>query len=325
MTTKTDNQQLAFHAWLSRRGIASNYAGDGQYEEPRVQLAWEAWTTAVDEMRPRAAVEADRQGRMPSDDEIIAEFANAQTSDGNADNAWTLYPDELIQAVRTLLSRYGSGQPKPSNSTELKQPAASAEPAVWVAADTLYSAHPTCISSLAYMSQIDHDRGREYVPLAIINHHASPVAQEPLMPWRGHWGAIDAKALSTAQEIALMWGADRSQFVSRIQIAVIEAMLWMQDGVAAPVAARAQPSAQAKCQTCGGRGWVGGPSYYTPDEGGEPCPDCAQDREDAIPDSDAVDLAREGMELHKPGQPEYIVCAELVRVAARAAKGADHG
>jgi hypothetical protein len=65
-------------------------------------------------------------------------------------------------------------------NTLLAQPAASAEPAVWVAADTLYSAHPTCISSLAYMSQIDHDRGREYVPLAIINHHAAPVAQGPV-------------------------------------------------------------------------------------------------------------------------------------------------
>lgn len=52
------------------------------------------------------------------------------------------------------------------------------EAVAWVAADTLYSAHPTCISSLAYMSQIDHDRGREYVPLAIINHHATPAAQE---------------------------------------------------------------------------------------------------------------------------------------------------
>lgn len=44
---------------------------------------------------------------------------------------------------------------------------------------------------------------------------------------------------------------------------------------------------------------------------------------DAAPDCDAVDLARESMELYKPGQPEYIVCAELVRVAeARAPKEA---
>ncbi|WP_233154808.1 dATP/dGTP pyrophosphohydrolase domain-containing protein [Candidimonas nitroreducens] len=35
------------------------------------------------------------------------------------------------------------------------------------------------------------------------------------------------------------------------------------------------------CQTCGGSGWIGGPSYYQPDEGGEPCPDCAQGREGA--------------------------------------------
>ncbi len=31
----------------------------------------------------------------------------------------------------------------------------------------------------------------------------------------------------------------------------------------------------SKCTTCGGSGWLGGPSYYNPGEGGEPCPDCA--------------------------------------------------
>lgn len=30
-----------------------------------------------------------------------------------------------------------------------------------------------------------------------------------------------------------------------------------------------------KCSTCDDRGIIGGPSYYSPDEGGEPCPDCA--------------------------------------------------
>ncbi len=29
------------------------------------------------------------------------------------------------------------------------------------------------------------------------------------------------------------------------------------------------------CLTCGGSGWIGGPSFYAPDEGGEECPDCA--------------------------------------------------
>lgn len=50
--------------------------------------------------------------------------------------------------------------------------------------------------------------------------------------------------------------------------------------------------------------------------------DCQQ-RAGEVPDRDAVDLARCGMELHSPGMPEYIVCAELVRVAeARAALAA---
>lgn len=35
----------------------------------------------------------------------------------------------------------------------------------------------------------------------------------------------------------------------------------------------------------------------------------------ATPNRDAVDLAREGMELYQPGQPEHIVCRELVRIA----------
>lgn len=35
------------------------------------------------------------------------------------------------------------------------------------------------------------------------------------------------------------------------------------------------PPATEKCRTCNGHGMIGGPSYYSPDEGGEPCPDCA--------------------------------------------------
>jgi hypothetical protein len=47
------------------------------------------------------------------------------------------------------------------------------EPVAWVAADTLTSPHPACVSSLAYMSQLDKDLGREYVPL-----YAAPVAAQ---------------------------------------------------------------------------------------------------------------------------------------------------
>jgi len=53
------------------------------------------------------------------------------------------------------------------------RPAASAEPVAWVAADTLHSPHPGCVSSLAYVSQVDKDRGREYVPL-----YAAPVPNQ---------------------------------------------------------------------------------------------------------------------------------------------------
>lgn len=51
--------------------------------------------------------------------------------------------------------------------------AGDTQPVVWVATDTLNSPHPVCVSSLAYMSQIDKDRGREYVPF-----YAAPVATQ---------------------------------------------------------------------------------------------------------------------------------------------------
>lgn len=32
------------------------------------------------------------------------------------------------------------------------------------------------------------------------------------------------------------------------------------------------------CETCNGNGLIGGPSFYAPDEGGQPCPDCGSDK-----------------------------------------------
>jgi hypothetical protein len=33
---------------------------------------------------------------------------------------------------------------------------------------------------------------------------------------------------------------------------------------------------EPECGTCNGNGMIGGPSFYAPDEGGEPCPDCSR-------------------------------------------------
>ncbi len=75
-----------------------------------------------------------------------------------------------------------------------------------------------------------------------------PAAAQEAAPWRDHDAAIDAKALSTATEIALMWGQDRSQFISRIQVAVIDAMRWVKGGL--------QPAA-AQEAVCWQRKYIG--------------------------------------------------------------------
>jgi len=46
----------AFEKWLSNKGIAANYAGDGEYDSPRVQLAWEAWFEVSEQARALLAV-----------------------------------------------------------------------------------------------------------------------------------------------------------------------------------------------------------------------------------------------------------------------------
>ena len=54
--------------------------------------------------------------------------------------------------------------------------------------------------------------------------------------------------------------------------------------------ALAAPTAptEPRCQTCNNHGMIGGPSFYAPDEGGVPCPDCATPPSAATPEpSDA--------------------------------------
>lgn len=52
-------------------------------------------------------------------------------------------------------------------------------------------------------------------------------ADKTIRPLYSH----DEKALATAQEIALMRGQSHSQLVSRIQVAVLDAMRWAASGV----------------------------------------------------------------------------------------------
>lgn len=84
----------------------------------------------------------------------------------------------------------------------------------------------TLDDSLSFADQIEKNADAAYA--------AALAARQPVgetAPWRYNSAAVDSKALATATEIALMWGKDRSQFVSRIQAAVIDAMQWMNGGL----------------------------------------------------------------------------------------------
>ncbi|QWF40084.1 hypothetical protein [Bordetella hinzii] len=99
-------------------------------------------------------------------------------------------PDEIegLRAHVALLKSALAQSERENDELRALAAAGDAQPAVWVAADTLNSPHPTCISSLAYMSQIDQNRGREYVPL-----YAAPVA---------------AQTADDARDADMFWNAD---------------------------------------------------------------------------------------------------------------------
>ncbi|WP_186268083.1 hypothetical protein [Burkholderia gladioli] len=61
------------------------------------------------------------------------------------------------------------------------------------------------------------------------------------------------------------------------------------------------------CATCNGHGMIGGPSFYAPDEGGVPCPDCNQ----AVAAPVAEPMPAENAELASMTRMFHAACADL--------------
>ncbi|WP_070108637.1 hypothetical protein [Burkholderia plantarii] len=73
-------------------------------------------------------------------------------------------------------------------------------------------------------------------------------------------------------ELGRRWYAGDTAVVDELlQLYCVE-----KDARDALAAAPAAPVAEPVCATCNGNGMIGGPSFYAPDEGGVPCPECAQ-------------------------------------------------
>lgn len=133
------------------------------------QKIYEDYKDAADELRRLAAVEAELVALKKSlaaapaapSEVDMDEYRAMVAAMGRIDPA-TL--PGLTAEQRCALSRFAKPADRHAEDTQ---------PVVWVAADTLNSPHPVCVSSLAYMSQIDKDRGREYVPF-----YAAPVVTQ---------------------------------------------------------------------------------------------------------------------------------------------------
>lgn len=75
---------------------------------------------------------------------------------------------------------------------------------------------------------------------------------------------------------------------------------------AAPTEAKPAPG---HCPTCNDHGMIGGPSFYAPDEGGVPCPDCTEAKP-AQQDDETQAVLIEGVEYTVP----MPVAAEMLRL-----------
>lgn len=82
-----------------------------------------------------------------------------------------------------------------------------------------------------------------------------------------------------------------------------------------------------ECETCDDNGMIGGPSFYAPDEGGEPCPDCAPEPQGDLvsisPDlAEAADTTPSAAELIEAIADLYDVPPFTAEAWLRAAFGA---
>lgn len=74
-----------------------------------------------------------------------------------------------------------------------------------------------------------------------------------------------------------------------------------QDAEGSVLSVIAEAQSSPKCATCNDNGRIGGPSFYAPDEGGDPCPDCAQPSPAPELDDQAFDRNAERLTLQALG------------------------
>lgn len=187
----------------------------------------------------RAAVESDRQGRMPSDDELAAMWAEQNEECYMP----TILLTRVCRLVRAALSRYGD--------PHVGQSAASAEPSQITDAmvDAYLKAQADVIRRVDDMwgnggkaaSYLHPVRESCRAGLQAALGGAAPVAQEP-----AESVLIDGVAYTIPAPVAAE---------------LLRLHIELRQGV---------PVAQEPCPSCGGSGWIGGPSYYEPGEGGRP-------------------------------------------------------
>jgi len=85
--------------------------------------------------------------------------------------------------------------------------------------------------------------------------------------------AVQAESMrERLQKQCSAWGAYwRASDAHGVELTKPQAIELLQDALGVEVEIK-----DNGCQACDGTGMIGGPSYYSPDEGGVPCPDCAE-------------------------------------------------
>jgi len=80
----------------------------------------------------------------------------------------------------------------------------------------------------------------------------------------------------------------------------------------------AAPAQHPKCKTCDDNGMIGGPSFYAPDDGGEPCPDCCSPvQQVSVPDERIIPTSAELIQWAWEEEPEETRFQEGYNAAKR--------
>lgn len=174
------DERAAFEKYMSRRGNAAVYAGDGMYEYQSVQELWECW---------QARASATHHATAPASDARIAELTEALRNRNDSAHREREKLVAHIHKLETALWKMGT-----AGETALKE-IRSAAPASAPSGETVHQVASTIHPKGWFDCDVDDLEGHQRAGFKTRTLYANPTVAAQASAQQGEWDGDDFDAL----------------------------------------------------------------------------------------------------------------------------------